>query len=117
MNSIKMTLCAITLVSVLAVHPQKSDASDGFTGVEFLKWSVGEQRSFVNNSLTMAIYVVSQSDKAYGECVTNWYNAQKAAGFPDVRNTVAKHDNRNPQLVMLAMVARECGPIDFSAKG
>lgn len=107
-----IALFILIVGSASAVH----SSDDIFTGAEFLKWSERGQNSFANNSLLMAIYVISQSDKAYAECVTQWFNAEKDAGFPDVRATIADHAESDPQLIMLALVERECGSLNFGGR-
>ena len=99
---------------LLSIHPQISVAKDEFTSSQFLNWNRSSQESFVNTSLLMALHVVAQSDKAYAKCLTEWFNAEKKQRFSTILETIERNQRHNPQLVMLAVVERECGGLDFS---
>ncbi|MDJ0685152.1 MAG: hypothetical protein QNJ84_10650 [Alphaproteobacteria bacterium] len=100
---------------LLPIYPQISKADGQFTGADFIKWSGKDQRSFVNNSIVMAIYLISQSDRSVSECVTRWFGAERTLGFDNVRSMIERNTSRNPQIVILAMMERECGSLDFSS--
>ena len=62
-----------------------SSAYAGTTMADFLKWNEGQQRSFLQTSMSMLTTVAAQVKPEMAECLDSWY--YKESGLDKKRHT------------------------------
>ena len=113
MSTIAARVGASTVSILLAGYPQLGVA-EGFTGAEFATWSEASQDSYIETSVTMAGVVFTQTHPEKATCVNDWYFADRAweRRNLEIRETIAAYPDGHPSGIILAVILRECGPID-----
>ncbi|MEM6914753.1 MAG: hypothetical protein AAF511_12330 [Pseudomonadota bacterium] len=104
---------AIAAISVAVIYPQTSLA-EGFTGADFATWSAKSQDSYIQSSLTMAGVVLTQTHPSVARCLNDWYAAGETLADRNdlVRDTIVAYEEAHPAGVIMAVILRECGPLD-----
>lgn len=103
----------MALAGISAIYPQKSLA-EGLTGDVFQDWSIEGQDSYIQTSVTMAGIVFTQTHPGHAACINttyfggNLWDARRA----EFRDTITKFPAAHPGGVILAMILKECGPLD-----
>ncbi|MEM6900865.1 MAG: hypothetical protein AAF583_13990 [Pseudomonadota bacterium] len=113
MNSIGRVCCAILVAGLVGFHPQDLRA-EGFTGADFAGWESGSQDSYIQTSMTMAGVVLTQTHPDAASCINDWYfaGASLAPRNDEIRETISQHESAHPAGVIMAIVLRECGPLN-----
>jgi hypothetical protein len=105
-------LAAIVLAIIGALTIPSAQATNGFTGEQFLEWERQSQDALIQNSIVMIAIVATQGHEEIARCIDRWYssdNADRTQIHRNVIEAIAKNKTHNPQGVILVYVQRECG--------
>ena len=92
-----------------------SSAHAGTTTADFLKWNEGQQRSFLQTSMSMLTTIAAQVKPEMAECLDSWY--YKESGLDKKRHAeiiklMPQYNKFHPSTVILAYVENFCGKLD-----
>ena len=106
--------CSIhAIISVLFISIVcASNAAAQTTTADFLQWGRSSQDAFLQNSLSMAGVIASQTNPEIGRCLDEWYFTD--AALREMRNGQILDEMQNlqeylPQAVLLAIIEDVCG--------
>lgn len=114
MNNIAAWVGAIATVTIVGGYPQKAKA-EAFTGIEFLEWSEGEQRSYLSAQLVMASSIVSRSKPDLAQCLADAYYSDAGLtdqGYSEIRAKVVEFSEYHPSSVLVIMIENRCGALN-----
>ena len=82
-------------------------------GAYFQKWDEGAQRGFVSTTISGALTIASQTDKALTQCIFEWYgkgdDEVEAQREDEVIEAIGKYIAHQPYAVVLAVIQKQCG--------
>ncbi len=111
---IRAKLLAVTSAMLIAgVYPQISSA-EALTGAKVLEWKKASQDSLFQDSVAMISIVASQTGRhgKIAECLDRWYFISEDVQSnrnDEIRAAVKRFPESHPQVIVLAVVQKECG--------
>ncbi len=95
-------------------HPQISEAA-GFTGKEFLAWTVEDQKSYLEVQMVMAATIAARIKPILSDCLARKFygnNGLSEKGLSQVVMEIRNYSDFHPSSVALVVMERECGGFD-----
>ncbi|MEM8750722.1 MAG: hypothetical protein AAGF28_10490 [Pseudomonadota bacterium] len=92
-----------------------SPAYAGTTTADFLKWERKSQDAFLQNSISMAGVIASQTDPAISKCLDKWYfesDAVAQSRNEEILKLMPEYAQFRPQAFVMAYIENACGRFD-----
>lgn len=102
-------LCAIAALFIAVALAPQVKADQKFTGTEFLTWEAGSRLSYIQTSVTMAVFTTSKRAPDMSKCLNDWYYDDMTAANNDVLASIRKFPEYHPTAIIAAKLEKVCG--------
>lgn len=106
-----MVILAFGVLLYVPVNP----AYAGTTTADFLRWERKSQEAFLQNSISMAGVIASQTDRQIAKCIDEWYFANVElvkSRNTEILEVMPEYKEFDPQAFLLAYLESACGKFD-----
>jgi hypothetical protein len=91
-------------------------ADDKFKSAEFLRWAPDSQKSYIVTSVVMAGVIAGQNKPDQSKCIGQWMTDNEGAGFPSVKDAMARFPDHHPTGVIVAVLEKVCGSVKYAGR-
>lgn len=107
--------CILVGSATLILSTANSSAEE-FTAADVLAWKKETQDWYFETSIAMAASIATRNPTGHAECINDWYYAptsgrEEAHRF--IRETLAKFSGHSPETVLIAVIEKACGSLNF----
>lgn len=103
-----LTVLGVSLASI----PQP--AWTATTTADFLKWDRKAQVFFLNTSVSMAGFIISQTNSKRAKCIQKWYFKSadvQSSRQNQILSEMRRYTEFHPNAVLVSLIERACGQI------
>lgn len=113
---IQKLIATASIFAILSFNNMPLHAEDMFKSSEFMKWSEGNRSLYIDTSIGMVGLIAGYNDKKHMKCLENWYlkNQKKSNEF--IYQVMREHPDFHPRGVIIAVLKKQCGTFDYSAR-